>query len=114
MFASLGHFFTAVGKTVVQGARAIEKDTPEIAKVAEAAKVPVELITSAIFPAAVPFEELAYRYLGSGLQAVHDAGDSVSQGGLNISLDVATIAEMKALIAQLETAAKGIGVQKPA
>lgn len=93
-FSSLGHAFAYCAQKIVQGAKVIES---VLAKVAATEPV-VEQITSMIDPSAVILERAAYALLGMALHAVHDAGEAASAQGLNISLDVQTVQDLKALL----------------
>jgi hypothetical protein len=109
-FSSIGHFFAAMASDIVHGARAAGS---VLAKV-EKAEPTVEAITGLVFPQAVELERGAFAILGLAASAVQSAGDAASANGVNVTLDAALVADIKAIIPALEQYAKSIGASKPA
>lgn len=109
MFKSVGHFFTSVSQYIVKGAKAVSAAGVKVATTQNT----VESLTSLLFPAAVPIEDLAYRLFGDATHAVQSAGDAVAANGVNLTLDAATIAAIRALIPEIEAFAQRIGAVKP-
>lgn len=110
MFKDIGHFFTAVSQYIVKGAKAVA--TVE-AKVAAEAPL-IENLSGIFFAPAVPIEDLAFRLFGDISHAVSESGDTITAKGLNYQLDAQTVADIKALIPEIEAFAQRIGVVKPA
>lgn len=61
----------------------------------------IEKITGLVDPAAVKYEQVAFALLGQAIAAVQAAESVVGAGGVNISLDSALVADIKAIITAL-------------
>lgn len=100
-WSSIGHVFASGFKDVVTGAKAVEAfiakiDTP-------ANQTEIEALT-ALIPGigtqAAAAERLAFAALGEFAAAVNSADAAAQQNGLNVTLDAAFVAEIKALMAE--------------
>jgi hypothetical protein len=108
-FKNIGHFFSVVAQDIVKGARASATVLQQVQKAAPE----IEGITGLIYPQAVELERGAFALLGMAADAVQKAGDAAAANGVNLQLDSATIAAIKALIPGIEAYAGSIGAIKP-
>lgn len=108
-FRNLGHFFATVAGDIVKGARAVGSVLSKV----QGAEATIEGITSVIYPAAVEIERGAFAVLGLAAHAVSDAGDAAGANGINVTLDAALVADIKALIPAFEQYAQSVGLMKP-
>jgi hypothetical protein len=102
-------WFGKIAHAIVKGAGDADKVA---AKIQEAAPI-VEGVTTAVFPTAEPVEALAFGILGKAAAAAQATGAAAGADGLNLTLDAETVAEIKALAAEIEAAAKSANVAKP-
>lgn len=108
-FSSIGHFFASVANDIVKVAKVVG---PIYTKI-DSAEPTVELLSSLVFPSAVPLERGAFALLGMAAQVVQEAGDAAGAGGLNITLDQQLVQDIKTLIPAIEAYAKQFGITKP-
>jgi hypothetical protein len=88
----------AAANDVVKAAKVItSKVLPVLVKIGASASE-VEAITGLVDPAAVNIELVAYAVLGAVITAIEGAAAAAASGGLNIALDAALVADIKAII----------------
>ena len=83
---------------LVTTAKEIENNVLPILKNAEANSSTIEAITALISPQAAKVEVAGYALLGVAITAIEAAEAAGNAGGINISLDSATVSDIKALI----------------
>lgn len=108
-FSSLGHVFASIFSDISKGAKAVGNVLTKV----EAAEPVIESLTSIVYPPAVLIERAAFSVLGTVAATVHDAGTAADAGGLNVTLDAATVADIKALIATVKGDLAALGVTAP-
>jgi hypothetical protein len=102
---TLEHAFAVGAQKIVSEAKMItEKVLPVLKKVASSEKT-IEDITAIIDPNAVNIERAAFAGLGVIIKAIEDAGAAAGENGLNVQLDAALIADIKAIIPAIKASA---------
>lgn len=109
MWKSIGHFFTAMTQYIIKGAKAVEAQAPKIVQAGQT----IEAITTLLYPAAAPLEDLLLRTFGDVVGAAHGTDVAAGAQFVNIQLDAALVAEIKAIIPDIQAFATLIGAQKP-
>ena len=104
-FTRTEHAFAAVAHDIVKAARAI---TSVLSKV-QAAEPVVEAITGLIDPKAMVIERAAFVVLGLAVKAVNDSTGAVAAQGVNITLDVELVEDLKAISAYITSRTKRSG-----
>ena len=98
LLSSLGHAFATAANDVVKVARFVEsKVLPELQK-ASANAATIQAITGLVSPQAANIERIGFGLLGLVIKAVQDADAAGNAGGINLALDAAFIADIKAII----------------
>ena len=97
LIKTLGHAFAIVASDAVKAARTIETTVIPALKKANADAPTIEAITSLVSPQAAAIERTAFAVLGKALEANDAAVTAVGAGGLNITLDEALVADLKAI-----------------
>lgn len=113
-FQSIEHFFASVGKDVVKFAKAVGPQVAKADATLEANKPLIEGLTSLVSPQAAAIEDAAFALLGKASAAASDVSNAANAGGLSLSLDAQTIADIKALYPAIEAFAASRGIVKPA
>ena len=92
-------FFISTGKTLVYDV------VPALQKV-EAAAGTVEAVTNLISPELGKVETAGFALLGAAIQAIIDAEQTGQAGLVNISLDAATVSDIKGLMPAIKNVIK--------
>jgi len=102
-------FFSGVASKFVAAAKAFKADlvkaanaTPGILAKIEADAPEVEALTNLIFPGVSTIEATGLKVLEAIAATVESAGTAAGSSGLSVTLDQATIQEIKALLPQLK------------
>ena len=104
------HAFAVGAQKVVAEAKVIEtKVLPFLVKEQSSATT-IEGVTALIAPAAVNIERAAYAGLGVLIKAIEDAGAAAVAGGVNVTLDAALVADIKAIIPTVKAASSAPAV----
>lgn len=115
VFKNFGHAIATAAKYTVTGIG----DVVKFANKAQAVEPGVDLLVGALAgPAAVKISDLAFHALGSIAQALEPIGTDVTgqvaEKGLNVTLDLQTITDIKALIPTLKSIITAVGGVVPA
>ena len=106
--SSLEHALAVAAEDVVKAARAVDKFMQKVAAKGLANQSMIENLTGLVDPQAVPIERAAFAALGLIVKAAADADAATAAKGLSISLDEQTLADFKAIYADLSGKAKAI------
>ena len=68
----------------------------------------VEAVTALVCPQLANIERVGEAVLGVVIQAIEDATSAATAGGLNVSLDAALVADIKAILPAIKAAAKPV------
>ena len=96
------HAFATAAKDLVSAAKFVQSHVLPVLEKAQTQASTIEAITGLVSPAAVGVERCAFAALGVIVKAVQDGGQAVAGGGLNIQLDAALIADIKAILPALK------------
>lgn len=110
--STVEHALAAAAHQAVNVKHFVEKSVLPALKTAQGTEATVEAITSLVDPAAVNFERAAYALLGVAVKALDCVDAAVNAGGVNISLDAALVADLRAIAPALKKAAATIPVGK--
>lgn len=109
LISSIEHAFAVGAQKLVEESKTIlTKVIPALQKL-EATESTVESITALVSPHAVNIERSAYAILGLAIKAADAAGQAGAAGGVNLALDSALVAELKALIPAIKAVAPKVG-----
>lgn len=106
-FNSVGHFFATVLHDIHVAAVAVAK----FSITASSVEPVIEGVTNLVYPPAVAIERVAFALLGEGAHAVVSADAAASANGVNLTLDAALVADVKALIANFKTELQASGLK---
>jgi hypothetical protein len=109
-FSSVEHFFASVFHDIHVAAKAVEQAAPQILKAEPVIEGLTSLVPGAGAPALV-IERAAFQALGSVVAAVNTADSAAAANGLNVTLDVQTATEFKALIQAFSTQLQAAGIK---
>jgi hypothetical protein len=103
---------------VVKAAKVVEQAVLPVLKKAASSETTVEAVTGLIDPMAVGIERTAFAALGVIIQSITAAGAAAAGGGVNVSLDAALLADIKAITptvkAKAATLLASVGAPAPA
>ncbi len=68
----------------------------------------IEAITALVSPQLANIERMGDAVLGVVIQAIEDAGTAAASGGLNVTLDAALVADIKAILPAIQSALKPV------
>jgi len=98
LITSAEHAFAVAAQDAVKAAKVVEQTVLPVLKEAAASETTLEAITGLIDPMAVNIERTAFAALGVIIQSITAAGAAVAGGRVNVSLDAALVADIKAII----------------
>lgn len=98
-FSSIGHFIAAAFHDIIVGAKAVEKAGEALAKNAPLVESLTALIPVYGAPAAA-LERVAFGVFGEVVGVAHDVDVAAAANGIDVHLDAAMVADIKALVAQ--------------
>lgn len=97
LFTNVEHVLAVAASDVVKAYHFVEdKVLPVLTKV-EADQSTIEAVTGLVSPQAANIERVAFAVLGYAIQALEGADAAVEAKGLNVSLDAAFVADLKAI-----------------
>lgn len=113
---TVDHAFAHAAQGIVTASRFVSSTILPILKKASASEAAVEAVTGLVDPSAVNIERSAFAVLGSVIKAIDDAGAATASDGLNLTLDAALVADVKAIMPAVKTAAlvSGTPITAPA
>lgn len=98
LITTADHAFAAAAKDIVGTAKTIQSSVlPVLTKAATQAST-IEAVTGLVSPAAANIERAAFAVLGTIIKAINDAGAAIAAGGINVQLDAALVADVKAIL----------------
>lgn len=104
--SSIEHALAVAAEDVVKGAKAVDAFIQKVAAIGTKNQALIENLTGLVDPQAVPIERAAFAALGLIAKAAADADVATAAKGLSISLDEQTLADFKAIYADLSGKAK--------
>ena len=104
----LGHAYAVAIGDIKKVATFVETKALPVLQAAKADAPTVEAITALVCPQLANVERVGDAVLGVVIQAIEDAGAAVGAGGMSVSLDAALVADIKAILPAIKTAAKPI------
>ena len=108
LILTLGHAYAVAIGDLKKAATFVEtKALPALQKL-EVEAPTIEAITALVSPQLANIERVGDAVLGVVIQAIEDAGAAVGAGGMSVSLDAALVADIKAILPAIKTAAKPI------
>lgn len=106
-FASIGHALASVAHDIVKAAKWVAGIEQKI----QAQAPLIEALSGIVSPQAAAIERGAFACLGIIASAVHDAGDAAAANGLDIKLDAQLVADVKAILPELQKALAAAGIK---
>lgn len=106
--STLEHAFAVAAQKIVADAKMITEKVLPVLKRLDSAEQTVEAITGLVDPNAVNIERAAFALLGCIIKTIEDASEAATAGGLNITLDAALIADIKAIIPAVKSVAPSV------
>jgi len=105
LITTTDHAFASAAKDIVAASKVIQSSVlPVLTKAATQAST-IEAVTGLVSPAAVNIERVAFALLGVIIKAITDGGQAIVAGGLNVQLDAALVADIKAILPTVKTQA---------
>jgi len=105
LITTVEHAYASAAKDVVSAANFVQGKVLPVLQKANAQASTIEAITGLVSPAAANVERAAFAVLGSIIKAIDAAGAAAGAGGLNIQLDAALIADVKAIMPAVKSQA---------
>jgi len=98
LITTADHAYASAAKDIVAASKYVQSTVlPTLTKAAAQAST-IEAVTGLVSPAAVNIERAAFAVLGTIIKAITDGGTAVAAGGLNVQLDAALVADIKAIM----------------
>jgi hypothetical protein len=98
LITTVDHAYAAAAKDVVAAANFVQGKVLPVLQKANTQAATIEAITGLVSPAAANVERAAFAVLGTIIKSIEAAGSAVASGGLNIQLDAALVADVKAIM----------------
>ncbi len=92
------HAFATAASDLVKVMHFVENTILPVLRTAQANEATVEAVTSLVSPSAVNVERVGFAVLGTVIKAIEDAQAAGTANGLNITLDAALVADIKAIM----------------
>lgn len=108
LISSLEHAYATAAQAIVNEAKVISSKVLPALQKAEVEAPTIEAITALVSPAAANIERTGFAVLGTVIKAIEDAGTAATAGGLSISLDAALVADIKAIMPAVKSAAPAV------
>ncbi len=105
LITSLQHAYAVGIQDLIKVKNTIEKTVLPAMVKAEASAPTIEAITALVSPAAANIERTGFAVLGVVIKAIEDANTAAAAGGVSISLDAALVADIKAIMPAVKSAA---------
>ena len=108
LILTLGHAYAVAIGDLKKAATFVEtKALPALQKL-EVEAPTIEAITALVSPQLANIERVGDAVLGVVIQAIEDAGTAAASGGLNVTLDAALVADIKAILPAIQSALKPV------
>lgn len=98
LFSSIQHVYASAAADIVKFAKFVENSVVPALKKVQANEATLIAVTAAVSPQAANIERVAFSVLGTVIKAVEDGVAAGTAGGINIALDQALIADIKAIL----------------
>jgi hypothetical protein len=103
--SSVEHAFASAAGDVVMVAKVSEQSVLPVLKKAQADAPTTEAVTALVSPQAANIELVGFAVLGVVIKTVDDAGTAAGTNGLNVSLDLQLVADIKSIAPVVKDAA---------
>jgi uncharacterized protein involved in copper resistance len=98
LITTADHAYASAAKDIVTASKFMQSTIlPALTKAATQAST-IEAVSGLVSPAAANVERAAFAVLGTIIKAIGDGGQAAVAGGLNVQLDAALVADIKAII----------------
>jgi hypothetical protein len=108
LILTLGHAYAVAIGDIKKVAAFVETKALPVLQAAKADAPTVEAITALVCPQLANIERVGDAVLGVVIQAIEDAGTAAASGGLNVTLDAALVADIKAILPAIQSALKPV------
>ena len=108
LILTLGHAYAVAIGDIKKVAAFVETKALPVLQAAKADAPTVEAITALVCPQLANVERVGDAVLGVVIQAIEDAGTAAASGGLNVTLDAALVADIKAILPAIQSALKPV------
>jgi hypothetical protein len=108
LITTADHAFASAAKDIVSASKVISTSVLPVLTKASAQASTIEAVTGLVSPAAANVERAAFAVLGVIIKAINDSTQVVAAGGLNVQLDAALVADVKAIIPAVKTQAASL------
>jgi hypothetical protein len=98
LITTVEHAFASAAKEIVSAARFVQSTVLPLLTKASAQASTIEAVTGLVSPAAVNIERAAFAVLGVAIKTLGDGSQAALAGGLNVQLDAALVADIKAIM----------------
>ena len=99
------HALASAAREIVAAAKFIQSSVLPVLTKASAKASTIEAVTGLVSPAAVNIERAAFAVLGVVIKAIGDGGQAIAAGGVNVLLDAALVADIKAIMSAVKSQA---------
>lgn len=103
------HALAKAAQDIVTAAKFVAQTVVPVLQKAKTDEATIEAVTGLVSPAAVNIERAAFALLGVVIKALGDGSQAVLAGGLNVQLDAALVADIKAIMAVVQGQAVSSG-----
>lgn len=104
LLTEVEHAYAVAASDVVKAYKFVEEKVVPVLKSVEADQSTIEAVTGLVSPQAANIERVAFAVLGYAVQALEGADAAVEGKGLNVSLDAAFVADLKAIVPAVKAA----------
>jgi hypothetical protein len=108
LITTLGHAYSVAVTDLKKAAAFVENKALPVLEKVHADAPTVEAITALVCPQVANIERVGDAVLGEVIAALEAAGAAVAAGGLNVTLDAALVADVKAIAPAVKAAAKPV------
>jgi hypothetical protein len=105
LITTADHAYASAAKDIVTASKFVQSNVLPVLTKASAQASTIEAVTGLVSPAAVNVERAAFAVLGAIIKAIGDTNQAAAAGGLNVQLDAALIADVKAIIPAVKSSA---------
>ncbi len=105
LITTADHAFASAAKDIVSASKVIQTSVIPVLTKASTQASTIEAVTGLISPAAANIERVAFAALGLIIKVMGESTQAVAAGGLNVQLDAALVADIKAIIPAVKTQA---------
>lgn len=108
LITTLSHAYAVAISDIKKVATFVETKALPVLQAVKADAPTVEAVTALVCPQLANIERVGEAVLGVVIQAIEDATSAATAGGLNVSLDAALVADIKAILPAIKAAAKPV------